>query len=75
MDKKIVTKINREVADQFPDLVGVKPKIKRQPTPGGQQYLLTYKSTAILPGDKEIQIIVRVVADEMGDILRLSMSK
>lgn len=42
---------------------------------GDEQYLLTFKGKADLPGGRKISRVVRIVADERGRILKLSTSK
>lgn len=77
MKSKAVSQITHQVVDQFPELNGVKPAVRRQDTPGNgaSQFLLTYKGVAELPGGKQMKRIVRVVADEDGHVIRISTSR
>jgi hypothetical protein len=77
MDQSIVTKLSRKVARDFPEMKGVRPTVRRQSTSkdGCQRYTLTYKGKAVLPGGHKINRIVRVVADERGQIIKISTSK
>ncbi len=77
MDREAIAKVSRQVGKTFPELAGTKPTIKTQLSPTGSQehYLLTFKGKAQLPGGKTLQRIVRVVADERGQVLRISTSR
>ena len=77
MKCSIIAKLNRQVAEKFPEMKGVNPTVRRGPQPkdGDQRYTLTYKGKADLPGGRKISRIVRVIADEEGRILRISTSK
>ncbi len=77
MDPDAVAKVGRQVARSFPEMAGVRPTVKHQPLPGGEgdQYLLTFKGKAELPGGKQLTRIVRVVADDRGRIVRISTSR
>jgi hypothetical protein len=77
MKRSTITKLNRQVTRQFPEMKGVQPKVKPGPHPkdGSQRFTLTYKGKAELPGGRMLSRIVRVVSDESGHILRISTSK
>ncbi|MGD2253243.1 MAG: hypothetical protein PVF70_10060 [Anaerolineales bacterium] len=77
MDKGTVTKVNRQVAENFPEMQGVTPSVKRQGGASGEaaRYVLTYKGNASLPGGRSIRRIVRVVVDGCGRVIRMSTSK
>ena len=77
VDGKDLDDIRREVAKKFPEMEGVKPSVKAQsgPNGSGDQYLLTFKGKADLPGGRKMNRIVRVVADERGRIIKMSTSK
>ena len=75
--KDIVGSVSREVANKFPEMAGVRPTVKQQKDKDGNvaQILLTYKGKAALPGGKTIKRIVRVVANERGQIKKIGTSK
>ena len=77
MKRSTITKLNRQVTRQFPEMKGVQPKVKPGPQPkdGSQRFTLTYKGKAELPGGRKLSRIVRVVSDECGQIPRISTSK
>lgn len=77
MKKQAISKITSQVVEQFPEMDGVKPAVKRQQSPsnGADQFLLTYSGAASLPGGKKLKRIVRVVADELGHVIRISTSR
>ncbi len=74
MKRSAISSVKREVARQFPEMASVQPSIKRQ-TNDGEQFLLTFKGKADLPGGRKINRVVRVVADERGRVLKMSTSK
>lgn len=76
----IIDKVSKKVYRKFPDLKGVKPKVKKRPkdensgeAPSG--YLLLYKTRVSGPGGKEITRIVRAVSDKKGNVQKISTSK
>jgi hypothetical protein len=76
MERNAVARVTKQVVKTFPEMASVKPVVRPQAAPnGGEQYLLTFKGKAVLPGGKELTRIVRVVADERGQILRISTSR
>lgn len=77
MKPKAVSQITRKVVEQFPEMEGTEPAVRRQGAPGNgtAQYLLTYKGVAELPGGRSMKRIVRVVADEDGRVIRISTSR
>ncbi len=77
VDGKDLDDIRRKVVKKFPEMEGVKPSVKAQSQPNGSgdQYLLTFKGKAELPGGRRMNRIVRVVADERGCIIKMSTSK
>ena len=77
MDQSTITKLSRKVVRDFPEMKGVRPTVRRQSTSKDvyQRYTLTYKGKAVLPGGHKISRIVRVVADERGQIFKISTSK
>lgn len=76
MDTSTLEKITRKVVRQFPEMKGVKPTVSSGKRSGElQHYTLTYKGTAELPGGRSMRRVVRVQADENGNVLRMSTSK
>jgi hypothetical protein len=76
MDRELVAKIAKEVTRRFPEMAEACPSVRRQETPDGkEQYVLTFKAKAALPGGKSMQRIVRVTADARGKVTRMSTSK
>jgi hypothetical protein len=69
--KEALDKVTKAVVRQFPEMDGVRPAIKEQ----RDEYLVTFKGAAELPGGKTIKRIVRVVANEKGEVLRMSTSR
>jgi hypothetical protein len=77
MDDTAVASLNKKVARKFPEMKGVRPQIKNHPDDrhGNRQFLVTYSGFAALPGGRKIKRIVRIVANEKGEIQKLSTSK
>jgi len=76
MRSELVQKITREVARSHPQMSGVRPTVKLQSDRGeAEEYLLTYRTTTALPGGRSMNLIVRVVADDRGRILKMSTSR
>jgi hypothetical protein len=76
MDQNTKQRIARQVSRSFPEMVGVRPSVRQQGGRNGHsQYLLVFKGHAELPGGKSMSRIVRVVADESGNIIRMSTSR
>jgi len=73
MDKAKIEKISRKVRRQFPEMEGVQPTVRQ--SGNTEQFILTYKGKAELPGGRSIPRIVRVTADDRGHVLRMSTSK
>jgi hypothetical protein len=75
MEKKLIEKISRKVAQSFPEMRGVRPKVKRERTSSGLRYRLTYKGSVELPGGRTMKRVAHVLVDEDGKVLRMSTSK
>jgi hypothetical protein len=77
VNQNALIKVSKKVIKQFPEMDGVKPSIKAQNPPGNirEQFLLTFKGKADLPGGSKLNRIVRVVADEKGRVIRISTSR
>ena len=71
MNEQAIDKVTRAVVKQFPEMREARPSIKSR----GDEYLVTYKGSADLPGGKTMKRIVRVVADDRGEIIKLSTSR
>jgi hypothetical protein len=83
MDKKTVETITRKVARQFPEVADVRPKVQRQNGAqaksafgrGAPKFLLTYIGEGKNPLGKSMPRNVRVIADEDGNIHKISTSR
>jgi hypothetical protein len=77
MDPKIILRISTQVYRQFPEMIGVRPKTRRQQPPGSQGsspiFLLTYNTKVDL-GGRSMARSVRVTADSNGKIIKISTS-
>ena len=74
MKKEAVEKITRTVVRQFPEMNGVRPAVKSDES-GDDRYQMTYKGALDLPDGNTMKRIVRVVASEKGDVIRMSTSR
>ncbi len=79
-----VKSISVSVYKKFPELTGVIPSIKKQTIPNTKaspkindtfRYLLTYKGVASMPGGHTMHKIVRVVANNKGKVVKMTLSK
>lgn len=79
MDDKTISRISKQIAQQFPEVAGAAPSIKAQAAAKGAgqslTYLFTYKSRVDQPGGFAINRAVRVVANETGRILKITTSR
>ena len=85
MESKAVSTISKSIYRQFPEVAGVKPKIKKQSIPGASKskssdsatynYLLTFKKNVKGPRGQTIPRMVRVVATPSGKIIKTTTSK
>jgi hypothetical protein len=71
-DPKIIDKINQQVYRKFPAVQGISPKVQAAPE---DRIQLVYQGKAKTADGKSLPIIVRVVADSVGKILKLSTSR
>ena len=72
MKTSSLQKVSEKVIAKYPKLSGKRPKVTEQ-SPG--RYLLIYGFSDELPGGKAIQQQLRVVADEEGNISKMSVSR
>jgi hypothetical protein len=83
MDPKTIQKISTQVYQQFPEIAGVRPKVRQRPytgknasqNGGSETYLLTFQGNANLGPGKTLPRLVRVVANVQGKILKISTSR
>ncbi len=72
MDKKILDQICQKIYDQFPLVKDVIPEIRSQPH---DQILLIFKGSGATEDGHPIDIIVRAVSDQIGRILKTTVSR
>ena len=79
-----VKSISTTVYGKFPELTGVIPSVNKQSIPNSKtlsktnhtpRYLLTYKGVTSMPGGHTMHKIVRVVANDKGQVLKMTLSK
>lgn len=80
MDPKLIKNISAKIYKQFPEMVGVQPKARKQQSSGNNRpvtptYLLTYQIKVSLPTGKSLPRYVRVVVDDRGSILKVTTSR
>ncbi len=85
METKTLERLTQNIHRRFPEMAGVKPKVRKQPLPKSshtakdkgveQNYLLTFNAVVQGPGGQEITRWVRVVATPQGKIVKISTSK
>ncbi|MBN1231074.1 MAG: hypothetical protein JXA19_04350 [Anaerolineales bacterium] len=80
MQKEIVNRISAKVSKQFPEVKGINPTVTAQNSPqskgmnSGIKYLLTFSTKATNIAGKVVPRIVRVTANENGEIIKISTS-
>ncbi len=81
MHPEIVEEISTKIYRKFPEVKGIKPKVRKQPVPKGAPkpeepvYLITYNTMVRAPGGKKIPRWVRVAATPRGKIKKTTTSK
>jgi hypothetical protein len=79
MDDRQLKTISSQVSRKFPEVAGVKPRVKRQSSQKSKSspatYLLTYRGKAKTADGKSITRIVRVTASDTGKIIKMSTSR
>lgn len=81
MDQDTIKQINREVYRRFPEIKGKKPKVQllrpsnKRPADQAKTYVLVYGSQVKLDAHQELSRVVRVVAREDGQIVKITTSK
>ena len=74
LSKSQIDAICRRVYKRFPDLKGVRPRVKRERA-RDDRFQLLFKTTVALPDGPSLSISVRAVADENGRVLKLTSSR
>jgi len=80
MDQKFIQIISQEVYRRFPEVRGKKPKVRSLNLPNSRSItrspvcLLTFHGQAVTSTGKSLPYCVRVVANEQGRILKITMS-
>lgn len=72
MSDAIINAICRQVAQRFPEMKGVHPKVTRQTD---DQMLLVFSGSATTSNGKTISRTVRVVANSHGKIQKMTTSR
>ena len=81
MDQEIIKIINKEVYRRFPEIKGKKPKIQvlklseKKTIIKPKTYLLVYSGQVNTDTNKLLPRLVRVMATEQGEILKITTSK
>lgn len=86
LDPKIIKKVSDHVYKRFPEVSGVKPKIRKQTSSqrsnkNGKSakniynFLLIFRGRVDLGNGKKMDRRVRVVVDDRGKILKMTTSR
>ena len=81
MHPEIIEEICEKIYRKFPEVTGVKPKVRKQPIPkNGPKpeepvYLVTFNTNVSGPGGKYIPRWVRVVVTPNGKIKKTTTSR
>lgn len=80
MNQKLIQHISQEVYRRFPEVRGKKPKVRSLDLPKSRSIsrspisLLTFQGQAVTSTGKAMPYYVRVVVNEQGRILKITMS-
>ena len=72
MNASAIRKVTDKVASKYPKMAGKSPKVSQQ---SEGTYLLVFKSDDALPNGKTMTQILRVVADEDGNVKKMTSSR
>lgn len=85
MDPKTIETISQDIYRRFPEVAGVRPKVRKQPIPKSEgnlyippekrNYLVTFTIDVKGPGGQVIPRWVRVVVSPKGKIIKTTTSK
>ena len=85
LDPKIVEALSKYIYRGFPEVRGIKPKVRKQPltkvqkekgiSPDKRNYLLIFKRNVSGPKGQVIPRWVRVVASPKGKLIKITTSK
>jgi hypothetical protein len=83
MEPKKIESITTDIHRRFPEVAGIKPKVRKQLVakseepipPDKQNYLLTFNTNVKGPNGQVIPRWVRVVATPKGKIVKITTSK
>ncbi|HJX37373.1 MAG TPA: hypothetical protein VJ714_02115 [Anaerolineae bacterium] len=68
-------KVRKHVADHFPEMSEVKPKVKTTNKGGKTTHRFTFRKELRTPKGGDSQQIVHVTTDEEGRVLKVSVSR
>ena len=72
MDSETISKINQQVFRQFPFLTGTLPEVSQE---NENRWLLLYKGSVVTADGHELPVVVRVIADNDGKVIKLTSSR
>jgi len=72
MDSDTISKIDEQVFRQFPFLTGSMPDVSQE---NENRWLLLYKGSAVTADGHDLPIVVRVIADNDGKVIKLTSSR
>lgn len=76
MEARLVKVISTQVYRQFPEVKGVRPKVRVQSGSGdNSKFLLTFQGEVKTASGKSMPRLVRVVASAGGNILKITTSR
>jgi len=81
MDPEIIEEISERIYRKFPEVSGIKPKVRKQPVPKDAPqpkeptYLITFNRNVKGPGGKTIPRWVRVAVKPNGRIIKTTTSR
>ena len=81
LNQKVIQVVSHEIYRRFPEVKGKKPRVQQRSTTKGRSifssrptYLLTFRGQAATSTNKTMPYWVRVVINDQGRILKITMS-
>jgi len=81
LNQKVIQAVSREIYRRFPEVKGKQPRVQVRSASKGRSifsprptYLLTFRGQATTSTNKTLHYWVRVVIDDQGKILKITMS-
>lgn len=75
LTKRQIEDVCRRVYRRFPELEGVRPRVKPHGRNGSAKVVLLFKSKVRMDDGTSLPVSVRVVADERGKVIKMTSTR